>query len=123
MFAKILVHILGIRRRVFLNIMINKEYLDDLHKCTEENINFLSTAINMYLHEDELVSCLEGKLNEIMYLITRAYNPELIELKQRSRMYYQKWLKLKDTDKTTANAVYLEYLDVKFKIDTIEIPF
>ncbi len=106
-----------------MNIMLNKEYLDDLHKCVEENISFISTAINVYLHEDELIGCLEGKLNEITFLINRAYNPELIELKQRSRLYYQKWLKLKDTDKTTANAVYLEYLDLKFKIETIEIPF
>lgn len=103
--------------------MLNKEYLDDLYKCSEENISFISTAINMYLHEDELICCLEGKLNEIMYLMNRVYNPELIELKQRSRIHYQKWLKLKDSDKATANAVYLEYLDLKFKIEAIEIPF
>lgn len=103
--------------------MVNKESIEDLYKYAEENIDFISTAINMYLHEDELISCLEGKLRGIMYLINRAYNPELIELKQRSRMCYQKWLKLKDAHKTTANAVYLEYLDLKFKIETIEIPF
>ena len=106
-----------------MNIMLNKEYLDDLYKYAEENIGFISTAINVYLHEDELVCSLEEKLRDIMYLINRAYNPELIELKRRSKMYYQKWLKLKDTDKTTANAVYLEYMDLKFKIEAIEIPF
>ena len=36
---------------------------------------------------------------------------------------YQKWLSLKDTDKSTANAVYIEYLELKCKIDDIEIPF
>jgi len=106
-----------------LNIIVNKEYLDDLVSNAHENISFISTAITMYIHEDELAGVLEEKLKEIMYYINRAYNPELVELKRQARMYYQKWLHLKDTDKNTAEAVYLEYMKLKCKIELMEIPF
>lgn len=43
--------------------MINKEYLDDLVSNAQENIGFISTAITMYVREDELAGILEGKLN------------------------------------------------------------
>jgi len=103
--------------------MINKEYLDDLTRYARENVDFISTAITIHISDDELESVIEEKLQEILYFINRAYNPKLVELKQKSRMFYQKWLSLKETDKNTANAVYLEYLALKFKIETIEIPF
>ena len=106
-----------------MNILVNKEHLDNLHGCIERNIDFTSTAINMHVHNEELAAVLEEKFREIQYYLNQAYNPELVELKRRSRIYYQKWLSLKDTDKSTANAVYLEYLTLKCKIDTIEIPF
>ncbi len=106
-----------------INIMVSKEYMDDLVVNTQENISFISTAINFHIHEVELVSMIEGKLNEILYYINRAYNPELVELKRQSRIYYQKWLNLKNTDKSTAEAVYLEYMKLKCRIAAMEIPF
>ena len=106
-----------------MNILVNKEYLDDLHRCIERNIDFTSTAITVDMHNDELTAKLEEKFMEIKYYLNRAYNPELVELKRQARLYYQKWLGLKDTDKSTANAVYLEYMALKCKIDAIEIPF
>ena len=74
------------------------------------------------LIDDELESVIEGKLQEILYFINRAYNPELVELESQFRVYYQKWLSLKDTDEKTANAIYLEYMALKFKIDARVIP-
>lgn len=106
-----------------MNILVNKECLDNLHECVERNIDFTSTAINMYVHNDELAAKLEEKFMEIKYYLKLAYNPELVDLKRQARLYYQKWLSLKDTDKSTANAVYIEYLIIKTKIDAIEIPF
>jgi len=103
--------------------MINKEYMDDLHRYAGENIEFISTAITMYISIDELAAVLEDKLSEIMYYINKVYNPELMELKKLSRFYYQKWLSLKDTNKDTAQAVYLEYLKLKNQIKQTEIPF
>lgn len=102
---------------------MNKEHLDNLHETIQKNIDFASTAINMYVHTEEIADVLEEKFREILYYLNQAYNPELVELKRQSRIYYQKWLSLKDTDKNTANAVYLEYLTLKCKIDAIEIPF
>lgn len=106
-----------------MNILVNKEYLDDLHSCIERNIDFTSTAISMYVHNGELAGVLEEKFREIQYYLNRAYNPELVELKRQCRIYYQKWLSLKDRDSKTANAVYLEYMAMKCRIDAMEIPF
>jgi len=106
-----------------VNIMVNKEYMDDLVANTQENVSFITTAVNFHIHEDELVSVIEGKLNEILFYINRAYNPELVELKRQSRIYYQKWLNLKNTDENTAKAVYLEYMKLKCRIEAMEIPF
>ena len=106
-----------------MNILVNKEHLDNLHECIEKNIDFASTAINMRLHNDKVAAVLEEKFREILYYLNQAYNPELIELKRQSRIYYQKWLSLKDTNAGTANAVYIEYLLLKHKIDEIEMPF
>lgn len=106
-----------------MNIMLNKEYLDDLTNYARENIEFISTAVTMHISDDELGAVIEGKLQEILYYINRAYNRELVELKQQSRIYYQKWLSLKKSDKDTANAVYLEYMKLKCRIELMEIPF
>lgn len=106
-----------------MNIMVNKEYLDDLVTNIKENTDFISTAVNYFIHENELVVIIVGKLNEILYYINRVYNPELVELKRQSRIYYQKWLGLKDTDKNTAEVVYLEYMKLKCKIEAMETPF
>lgn len=106
-----------------MNILVNKEHLDNLHECIQKNIDFASTAINMHLHNNKVTAVLEEKFREILYYLNQAYNPELVELKRQARIYYQKWLSLKDTDKSTANAVYLEYMVLKCKIDDIEIPF
>lgn len=106
-----------------MKILVNKESLDELHACIERNMDFASTAINMYVHNDELAAVLEEKFGEIQYYLNRAYNPELVELKQQARLYYQKWLSLKGREPDTAKAVYVEYLKFKCRIDAIEIPF
>lgn len=106
-----------------MNILVNKEHLDNLHECIQRNIDFASTAVNMHMHDSKAAAVLEEKFREIHYYLNQAYNPELLELKRQARIYYQKWLSLKDTDKNTANAVYLGYLTLKCKIDAIEIPF
>jgi hypothetical protein len=106
-----------------MDIMVNKEALDDLLKCAKENIDFISTVIARYISYDELVGAIEGKLDEIMYAINRAYNPELVDLKRQSYMYYQKWLVLKDIDQNAAEVTYLEYFKFKRKIESLEIPF
>jgi hypothetical protein len=103
--------------------LVNKEHLDNLHECIEKNIDFASTAISMRLHNDKVAAVLEEKFREILYYLNQAYNPELLELKRQARLYYQKWLSLKDTNACTANAVYIEYLLLKHKIDEIEMPF
>lgn len=106
-----------------MNVMVNKEYIEDLHRCIEKNIDFSTNVINNYVHNDELAAVLEEKFREILYYLDRAYNPELVELKRQSRMYYQKWLGLKDKDKNTANVVFLEYMKLRYKILEMEIPF
>ena len=106
-----------------MNVMVNKECMEDLHRCIEKNIDFATNVINNYVHNDELAAVLEEKFREILYYLDRAYNPELVELKRQSRMYYQKWLGLKDKDKNTANAVFLEYMKLRYKILEMEIPF
>ncbi|MEN3003342.1 hypothetical protein [Dehalobacterium formicoaceticum] len=106
-----------------MKIMLNKEDIDELHNCIEKNIDFTVSIINNYVHNDELAAVLEEKFREILYYLDKAYNPELVELKRQSRVYYQKWLGLKDKDKSTANAVYLEYMKLKCKILEMEIPF
>jgi hypothetical protein len=70
-----------------------------------------------------LIGFIEGKLNDILYLLNRVYDPELLNLKRQARLYYQKWLALKDKEPQTAHAVYVEYLQMKAQINTIECPF
>jgi hypothetical protein len=106
-----------------MKILLNKEDIDELHDCIEKNIDLTMIIINNHVHNDELISVLEEKFREILYYLDKAYNPELVELKRQSRLYYQKWLGLKDKDKSTANVVYLEYMKLKFKILEMEIPF
>jgi response regulator RpfG family c-di-GMP phosphodiesterase len=106
-----------------MNIMINKECLDDLYQCLERNLGFLSSGIELYTPDKKIKNILNEKLDEIRYYIKKVYDPELIELKQKARSYYQTWLKLKDTDNKTAQAAYFEYLEIKRKIEYILIPF
>jgi len=106
-----------------LNVMLNKEYVEDLCLCIEINIDLTSSLINTYVHDDELAAELEEKFREILYYFNRAYNPELVELKRQTRIYYKKWLRLKDTDQKKATAVYLKYLKLKRKVTVMEIPF
>lgn len=106
-----------------MNILLNKEHLDELYRCTKENIEFISNIINVHVRKSELVSVLNRKLSEIMEYLNKVYNLELIELKRESEVHYQKWLKLKDTDINEANIAYLQYMKVKTKINEIEIPF
>jgi hypothetical protein len=106
-----------------MNILVCKEAMDDLEQCVERNIDFLSTVVTFHVSNDELSAKMDEKLQEILYYFRKAYNPRLIELKKQARTYYQKWLTLKKTDASTANAVYLEYLQLKCKITQMEIPF
>lgn len=106
-----------------MNILVNKESMDDLARYVEQNIDFLSTAISVHISDDELSAVMEGKLQEILYYLRQVYNPELVELKRQARIYYQRWLALKNTEKSTANAVYLEYLQLRSRIDQMEIPY
>jgi hypothetical protein len=107
-----------------LKIQLNKEYLDDLCLCVEKNTVFISSAVNIYLKSEttdiKLIESIDNRLHEIVYLLNRAYNRELIDLKNQARSYYKNWLILKNKDKTTANAVYIEYMILKHKIDSIE---
>lgn len=104
-------------------VMLKKEHVEDLCRCIEKNIDFTSTLINTYVHDDEFAKALEGKFREILYYFNRAYNQELMELKRRTGLYYKKWLMLKDTDKETSNAAYLKYLKLKRKVAVMKIPF
>ena len=106
-----------------MNIMINKEYLDDLIKYIRENVDFISTVAAMHICDDELVSAIERKLHGILHFINRVYNPELVELQRQFSIYYQKWRSMKDTNEKTTNAIYLEYMALKSKIDGMDIPF
>ena len=109
-----------------MNIMVNKEYLEDLHRCISDNLDFFSTAVNMYISDDELPGLKEvllSRMSDITYYLNKVYNLELLELKQKARTYYQTWLKLKDIDKNTAQSAYFEYIDIKRKIAEIENPF
>lgn len=106
-----------------MDIVLDKEYIDDLYRCTKENIEIISAAINIHIRKVELAVVLDQKLGEIMYYLNRAYNLELMELKIQSQNYYRKWLAVKDINKNTANTIYTEYLMLECKIKDIEIPF
>ena len=104
-------------------VMLRKEYVEDLYRCLEKNMDSACSIINTFVHDNELAAALEEKFREVLYYFKRAYNPELVELKRRTRLYYKKWLSLKDTDKITSNAVYLKYLKLKHKVAVMKIPF
>lgn len=106
-----------------LNMMVKKEDMEDLYQCTVKHTSLISTVVCQNIRNDELVGFIEGKLDDILYLLNRVYNPELLNLKQQARLHYQKWLVLKDKEPHTASVVYLEYLQIKAKINTIEFPF
>ena len=106
-----------------MKMMVNKDDMEELYRCTVEHTSMISTLVCQNIRNDELVGFIEGKLNDILYMLNRVYNPELLNLKQQARLHYQKWLALKDKEPYTANAVYIEYLQVKAQIDRIEFPF
>lgn len=103
-----------------LKVMVDKEALGNLYERTEANLDYALSALNFCVHDDGIKAKLNEKFNEILYYLGQVYNPELTELKRRARTYYQKWLNLKDKDKSTAAAVYLEYVALKCKIDCFE---
>lgn len=104
-------------------VLLKKEYVEDLYRCLETNMDAAYSIIDNYVHDDELAAALEEKFRDILYYLNRAYNPELVALKRRTRLYYKRWLSLKDVDKLTSNAVYLKYLKLKRKVTAMEIPF
>lgn len=106
-----------------MSIAPDRECLDDLYRCTKENIKYISAVINVHVRRKEIAALLERKLDEIMYYLNRVYNLELMELKNQSKRHYLKWLAVKDIDKKTADAIYMDYLRLECKIKGIEIPF
>ncbi len=106
-----------------MNMMVDKNALEDLYQCPVKHTSLISTIVCQHIQTDELVGFIEGKLNDILYLLNRVYNPELLNLKQLARLHYQKWLALKDKEPHTANTVYLEYLSIRAQINMIECPY
>jgi len=106
-----------------LYVMLKKEYVEDLHRCLKQNMDSTASIIDAYVHDDELAAALQEKFRQILYYLNRAYNPELVELKRRTRLYYKKWLSLKHTEKRMSKAAYLRYLKLKRKVAAMEIPF
>lgn len=104
-------------------VMLKKEYVEELCRCIEKNIDFTSTLINAYVKDEELAAALEKSFQEILCYFNRAYNPEFAKLKRQTRLYYKKWLSLKGTDKEKSHAAYLKYLKLKHKVAVMEIPF
>lgn len=111
------------RRNECYEYLVNKEFLDDLYEYAEKNSDFLLAGIELYVEDTEIKDILKEKVDEIIFYIKRAYNPELVELKQLARIYYQAWLRLKDIDDNTAKEAYFEYLETKRKIDLMQMPF
>jgi len=103
-----------------LKIMVDKEALEALYERTEANLDYALSALNFCVLDDSIKTKLDAKFHEILYYLGQVYNPELAELKRQARTYYQKWLNLKDKDKSTAAAVYLEYVTLKCKIDSFD---
>ena len=100
-----------------MDIWVRKECLDDLYQCAvEKNSHLLFAGIEFHVTDTEARDFLKEKLNEIIRRIKRAYNPELVELKQQAREYYQTWLRFKDSDRKIAREMYAGYLDARRKI-------
>ncbi len=104
-------------------VMLKKEYVEDLHRCLKKNMDSTASIIDTYVHDDELAAALQEKFRQNLYYLNGAYNPELVELKRQTRLYYKKWLSLKHTDQETSKAAYLRYLKLKRKVATIKMPF
>jgi len=62
--------------------MLRKEYVEDLYRCLEKNMDSACSIINTFVHDNELAAALEEKFREVLYYFKRAYNPELVELKR-----------------------------------------
>jgi len=80
-----------------VNILVNKKSMDSMARCAKQNIDFLSIAISIHIFDDELSAAMEGKLQEILYVLRQVYNSKLIELKRKTCIYYQRRLALKNT--------------------------
>ena len=104
-------------------VMLKKEDVEDLYRCLEKNMDSAYSIINTYVPNDELAAALQEKFQNVLYYLKRAYDPELVALKRQTRLYYKKWLSLKDTDKATSNAAYLKYLKLKRRVAKMKIPF
>ena len=100
-------------------IAVNRDHLDELVTSIDDNINFISDIVNLFIHDEEVISFVEEKIGKLYYLSSRLYDRELISLKQRAAIYYKNWLSLKDTDKDAAGAFYKKYENLKHEIDSI----
>lgn len=105
-----------------LNTVVNREDLEDLVECVQRNTDYLFMAFLMHIHDAEMKDACKQKLLEIKWYLDRVYDPQLAALKRQARMYYQKWLSLKDTDEKTAAQVYREYLKLQCKIKLQDTP-
>jgi hypothetical protein len=59
-------------------MMVNKEDMEDLYQCTVKHVSLISTVLCQNIRDDELIGYAEGKLNDILFLLNRVYNPELL---------------------------------------------
>ncbi|MEW5921157.1 MAG: hypothetical protein AB1796_09510 [Bacillota bacterium] len=50
-----------------MNVMLNKEYVEERCRCIEKNIEFTANLINTHVHDDELAAALEESFQEILY--------------------------------------------------------
>lgn len=103
--------------------MLKKEYVEDLYRCLKKNIDSANNIIYAYVHDDEPAAALAEMFQEALYYLKRAYDPEAVELKRLTRLYYKKWLILKGTDKAASKTAYLKYLRLKRKAAVMKIPY
>ena len=104
-------------------VMLKKKYVEDLYRCLKKTMDAANSIIYRYVHDDEPAAALEEAFQEVLYYLKRAYDPEAVELKRLTRLYYKRWLILKDVDKVASKAVYLKYLKLKRKAAVTKIPF
>lgn len=104
-------------------VILKKEHIEELYQCVKESADSACSIINTHVHDDELAAALKRKFWNIQYCLKDAYDPELVELKRRARLYYKRWLALRDIDTEISNEVYKKYHELKCKVKEMEIPF
>lgn len=106
-----------------MDITISEECFDRLVSFIKGNIEFISEVIAEYVPDDELAAAIEEKLNSILYFTSTVYNSGIIGLKQQAIGCCKKWLDFEYVDKDAANQAYMENINLKNRVETMEIPF